>query len=87
MSKKEVTPRKKYMSIKIRTARVNMCSSQEKFAEYLNISEHACSRLENAWSFPREETLIRFTKYYEGDLRELFDTLNEFLDAEVKNKE
>lgn len=87
MAKQKSETHRQYMGGVMRDVRKQNGFSQEAFSEKLAISQHAMSELETGKRFPRTETLIRFTRYYDGNLAELFTQLNAYLDAEDKDKE
>ncbi|MBR1425399.1 helix-turn-helix transcriptional regulator [bacterium] len=58
---------------KIRNLRLDREISQEKLAEYVNISREHISCIERGKHLPTIETLFSFAKYFSIDIKEFFD--------------
>ncbi len=58
---------------KIRTLRSQKGLSQEKLAEYVNLSREHISCIERGKYLPSIETLLNFAKYFEISIKDFFD--------------
>ncbi|MBQ8458881.1 helix-turn-helix transcriptional regulator [bacterium] len=57
---------------KIKKLRLEKDISQEKLAEYVNISREHISCIERGKHLPTIETLYNFAKYFEIDIKDFF---------------
>jgi len=58
---------------KIKNLRLDEGISQEKLAEFVNISREHISCIERGKHLPTIETLYNFAKYFKTDIRDFFD--------------